>query len=142
MSYSNQLPTRITREIRQHINQSIGDYDYERLQNNYGCIRIGLHTAVFNECYYIIGTYQCKQWLRDCVFEAQAMVTEYHTDNFGELTQTSILHDPERLANMVAYIIGEELINDMHEDDFNSMTNYPEEESEEESEEEPEEEEA
>jgi hypothetical protein len=57
------------------------------------------------------------------------MVAEYHADNFGELTQASILHDPERLANMVAYITGEELINNMDEDEFHAMTNYPEEEA-------------
>jgi hypothetical protein len=129
--YSNQLPARITTELTQHIRDCISDYDYESLENNYGCVRQGLHQALFNECYYIVGTYQAKQWLADCVFEAQNRVREWMVDNFGEIPQeqVGILFCPERLANMVAYIMGEELINNMDEDEFHAMTNYPEEEA-------------
>lgn len=128
MSYSKHLPTRITRELTQHINNCISDYDYQRLMDNYGCVRQGLHQALFNEVYYIIGTYKAKQWLEDGVFEAQAMVKEWMMDNYGELTKdyVEIVTNPERLANMVAYIIGEELINDMDEDHFLAMENSPE----------------
>lgn len=126
--YSNQLPARITTELTQHIRDCISDYDYQRLENNYGCVRQGLHQALFNECYYIVGTYQAKQWLDDCVFEAQTMVKKWMMDIYGGLTKdyAEIVTDPERLANMVAYIIGEELIYDMDEDHFWAMENPPE----------------
>lgn len=131
MSYSKHLPTGITTELTRYIYGSMIDCDYQRLMDEWGCVHLGLHQALFNEDYYIIGTHKAKQWLEDGVFEAQAMVKEWMMDNYGELTKdyAEIVTDPERLANMVAYIIGEELINNMEDDEFHTMTNYPEDEA-------------
>ena len=40
----------------------------------YGC---DLHNEIFNTDYYIIGTYQAKEWLADYTFDAIADINEY-----------------------------------------------------------------
>jgi len=67
-----------------------------------------LHNEIFNTDYYIIGTYEAKQWLGDFVFEAIDKIKEYEESNFGEVNTD--LSDPEKIVNMYVYIIGEELI--------------------------------
>ena len=67
-----------------------------------------LHHELYNMDYFIIGTYEAKQWLGDEAFDAIAMVQKYENDNFGEC-QTD-LGNVEKVANMVAYIIGEEVL--------------------------------
>lgn len=68
-----------------------------------------LHHHLYNEDYFIIGTYQAKQFLEEYgVFEAIGKVTEYEKDNFGEISTD--LTSPEKVANMLAYVIGEELL--------------------------------
>lgn len=67
-----------------------------------------LHHHAFNEDYYIIGTYQAKQWLGDMAFDVINFIKEYEQDNFGEVYTD--LSDPEKIVNMYAYIIGEEIV--------------------------------
>ena len=67
-----------------------------------------VHFHLFNEDYYIIGTYQAKQWLRDQVFEAIETIREYEQDNFGEINTD--FSEPEKIVNMYAYIVGEEIL--------------------------------
>ena len=56
------------------------------------------------------------------VFKAIEKVQEYEKDNFGK-TYTD-LSDPEKLANMLYYIIGEEVIGSMYEiEEFNDNWN-------------------
>jgi hypothetical protein len=69
-----------------------------------------LHFHCFNEDYYIIGYYNAEQWIKDyfdSTFEAINIVKEYEVDTFGEMN-TDI--NSESIANMLAYIKGEELI--------------------------------
>lgn len=71
-----------------------------------------LHNEVFNTDYYIIGTYEAKKTLEEYgVFDAIEKVQTYEKDNFGE-TYTDI-SNPEKLVNMLFYIIGEEVLFDM-----------------------------
>ena len=72
-----------------------------------------LHHECFNTDYFIIGTYQAKKWLEENygVFEAIAKIVEYEQNNFGE-SYTSI-EDPEKVCNMLVYIIGEEILQDV-----------------------------
>lgn len=73
-----------------------------------------LHNEVFNTDYYIIGTYQAKKVLEEYgVFEAIEAVQDYERFNFGEV-YTDLL-DPEKLVNMLYYIIGDEVIGEMNE---------------------------
>lgn len=73
-----------------------------------------LHNEVFNTDYYIIGTHRAKEALREYdVFEAIELVQTYEKNNFGEIYTD--LSDPEKLINMVYYIVGDEVICEMNE---------------------------
>ena len=86
----------------------------EALEDGYDGYYCDLHNEVFNTDYYIIGTYQAKEALREYdVFEAIELVQTYEKDNFGEVyTDCS---NPEKLINMVYYIVGDEFIGEMYE---------------------------
>ncbi len=84
----------------------------EALQDGYSGYYCDLHNEVFNTDYYIIGTYQAKEALKEYdVFEAIEKVQTYEKDNFGEIYTD--LSDPEKLINMLYYIIGEEVLFEM-----------------------------
>lgn len=84
----------------------------ETLENGYDGYYCDLHNEVFNTDYYIIGTYQAKEILREYdVFEAIELVQTYEKEQFGEIYTD--LSDPEKLLNMVYYIIGDEVIGEM-----------------------------
>ena len=86
----------------------------EALENGYSGYYCDLHNEVFNTDYYIIGTYEAKEALREYdVFDAIEKVQEYEKWNFGEILTD--LSDPEKLVNMLYYIIGEEVISDMND---------------------------
>lgn len=79
--------------------------------NGYYC---DLHNEVFNTDYYIIGTYQAEKELEAYgVFEAIRLVQRYEMEQFGEVYTD--LSEPEKLINMVYYIIGDEIICEMAE---------------------------
>ena len=81
------------------------------LSQRYYC---DLHNEVFNTDYYIIGTYQAKEALRVYdVFEAIELVQNYEKEQFGEVYTD--LSNPEKLINMVYYIIGDEVICEMYD---------------------------
>ena len=85
----------------------------ETLENGYDGYYCDLHNEVFNTDYYVIGTYLAKEILREYdVFEAIELVQNYEKEQFGEIYTD--LSDPEKLANMVYYIIGDEVISDMY----------------------------
>jgi hypothetical protein len=86
----------------------------ETLENGYDGYYCDLHNEVFNTDYYIIGTYQAKEALKEYdVFEALELVQTYEMDNFGEVYTE--LSDPEKLINMLYYIIGDDVICEMNE---------------------------
>ena len=67
-----------------------------------------LHSVIFNESHYIVGYFQGRQWLGEDTFEALGMIQEYEQFNFGELTTE--LSNSEAVANMLAYILGGEVM--------------------------------
>lgn len=84
----------------------------ETLQNGYDGHTTDLHNEIFNTIYYVITNHEAKQALKQYdVFEAIEKVQKYEQDNFGK-TYTDLL-DPEKLANMLYYIIGEETIQEL-----------------------------
>lgn len=84
----------------------------EALESGYSGYYCDLHNEVFNTDYYIIGTYRAKEALNEYdVFEALNKVQSYEKDNFGEVYTD--LSDPEKLINMLYYIIGEEVLSEM-----------------------------
>ena len=95
----------------------------EALENGYSGYYCDLHNEVFNTDYYIIGTYEAKEALKEYdVFEAIELVQTYEKEQFGEIYTD--LGNPEKLINMVYYIIGDEVIGEMNEiDEFNDNWN-------------------
>jgi hypothetical protein len=65
-------------------------------------------TIAFNTDYYIIGTYKAKKWLGDEVFNVIEIIKDYEQLHFGEVSTD--LSDPEKIVNMYAYIIGENIV--------------------------------
>lgn len=73
-----------------------------------------LHNEAFNMDYYIIGTYEAKQALEQYgTFDAIELITQYELNNFGELYTD--LSNPEIIANMLMYLIGERAMIDNEE---------------------------
>lgn len=95
----------------------------ETLENGYDGYYCDLHNEVFNTDYYIIGTYEAKEALKEYdVFEALDLVQTYEKEQFGEVYTE--LSNPEKLINMVYYIIGDEVIGEMYEiEEFNDKRN-------------------
>ena len=84
----------------------------ECLKNGYSGYYCDLHHEVFNTDYYIIGTYEAKKALEEYgVWDAITKVQEYEKDIFGEVYTD--LSNPEKLINMLYYIIGEEVLFEM-----------------------------
>tara|TARA_R110002126_G_scaffold35865_4_gene109846 strand:+ start:1273 stop:1623 length:351 start_codon:yes stop_codon:yes gene_type:complete len=93
-------------EIEDHFYDYIEEHDKEWIEDN----KDDLHNNAFNTDYYIIGTYQAKQWLGSKAFDIIGIVKDYEIDNFGEVT-TDLSH-AEKVVNMYAYIVGEYIVND------------------------------
>lgn len=85
----------------------------------------GLFDSMVNNDDYILSTYEAAQALEtfkndekldgyetslDGVFGAIELVQQYESDQFGEVLTP--LYNPEKLANMVEYIRGENLFNE------------------------------
>ena len=84
----------------------------EALRDGYDGYYCDLHHEVFNTDYYIIGTYEAKEALNEYgVFKAIEKVQTYEKDSFGEVYTD--LSNPEKLVNMLYYIIGEEVLSEM-----------------------------
>jgi hypothetical protein len=93
-------------EIKEHFTDWMNEQDHEWLRNNKG----EWHHECFNTDYYIIGTYKAEQWMGSKAFDIIRTVKEYEEDNFGEVTTD--LADPEKVVNMYAYIVGEQVVSE------------------------------
>jgi hypothetical protein len=84
-----------------------------------------IHHEAFNSDYYMIGRYQAEQWLGDQTFEIIQYIIDWEmsdldcqylmhrdvgTNPFTDLT------DPEKVVNLYAYIVGEQIVNDWREE--------------------------
>ena len=95
-------------EIREQAREAI----IEALKGGYSGYYCNLHHELFDADYYIIGTYKTKKALEEYdVFDAIRKVQTYEKDNFGGIYTD--LSDPEKLVNMLYYIIGEEVLYEM-----------------------------
>ena len=93
-------------EIKKHFYDFIEEHDKEWIKDNID----DLHYHAFNTDYYIIGTYQAKEWLSNEVFNIINIIKEYENDNFGEVNID--FSDAEKVVNMYAYIVGEQIVYD------------------------------
>lgn len=99
----------IKQELTQHV---VNLYvDKVLLENN----REEWHHLAFNDDYYIIGHYNCSEWLKKHnldVFEAIAICQDYEIENFGEFSKR--YDNSETVVNMLAYIYGEEIVDELY----------------------------
>ena len=94
------------------LKQDVMSYMISQLEDQVGLDNdvSDLHHYLLNEDYFIIGTYQAKQWLSSYVFDVIETIREYEQSNFGEVSTD--FSDPEKVANMYAYILGEEILSE------------------------------
>lgn len=104
MKSYNQTLNEIKQEVIKNILIDIDNYKGSDLES--------LFFDLFNSDYYIIGTYQAKEWLTEKdVFNCIEIVTEWEKDVFGEIQ--SDLYNPEKLASLVVYSVADNLMNDL-----------------------------
>ena len=75
------------------------------------------HFYMFNEDHYIIGYWNATEWLKTHdidAFEAISTCIEYENDNFGEVSKK--YDNSEETVNMLAYVLGEQWINEAGEE--------------------------
>jgi hypothetical protein len=97
------ITIKIKEEFQEHAEDMVND-GILTLEN-----RDAWHFHLFNEDYYIIGYYESSQWLKNHGFgeiEAASHCVEYEMENFGECH--TVYNNTEVVANMVAYILGEQ----------------------------------
>lgn len=92
---------------REIVRQDILDKLNNGYVDTYGC---DLHHELCNKDYFIIGTYKAKKFLGAATFEIIEMIKEYEQNNFGEVSTD--FSNAEKVANMFAYIIGQEILNE------------------------------
>ena len=98
-------------EIKAYILDRIeehADYDLDSLKEPYD-----LGHEIYNTDYYIIGTWQAKQWLGSDVFEVIESIKYYEQSEFGEVSTD--FSSPEAIVNMFVYIIGDRNIHELVE---------------------------
>ena len=95
--------TTLEKEIQQYIIDNVDRYIDLPVNE--------LHHNLFNTSYWVIGRYQAEQEIlkHSTIFDAIGTIQEYENDNFGLVT--SNLSDPEHVANMLVYILGEQALN-------------------------------
>jgi hypothetical protein len=91
-------------EIKDHFEDFIAGQDKDWVAENID----DLHHHAFNTDYYIIGTYKAKKWLGNEVFAVIEIIKDYEQLHFGEVNTD--FSDPEKIVNMYAYIIGENIV--------------------------------
>ena len=92
-------------EIKQYFDEWIEDHDQEYIRDHLD----DLHHYAFNEDYYIIGNHLAKEWLSDEVFNIINIIADYENMHFGVVNTD--FSQPEKVVNMYAYIVGEEIVN-------------------------------
>ena len=105
------------------LKQDVRDYIIDQLSSDVGLDQNinDLHHYLLNQDYFIIGYYKSEQWLKkDSIFNAIETIKEYEQSNFGEVTTD--LSSSESVANMLAYILGEEIL--FNNDTYNLFTRF------------------
>lgn len=94
------------------INKQVIQHGLDNLENiSEGQHASELHHQLFNMDYFIIGYYDAEQFLKatdEGVFGAIELIKEYEKNNFGEVNTD--FSSSEKVANMYAYIKGEEAL--------------------------------
>ena len=92
-------------EIKEHIIDNIEYYEGTQADE--------LHHQLFNNDYYLIGYYNCEQWLFENninnTFKVIRYIKDYEEINLGE--SFTDFTSSEAVVNMYVYIIGEQIFN-------------------------------
>ena len=107
----------VKKELANHILNYINDGVID--DNN----RDDWHFHLFNEDYYIIGYYEASQWLKNHdidAFEAIGICQEWEEDVLGE--KQKVYDNAETTVNMLVYVWGEELLNEIDADNIEELT--------------------
>ncbi len=105
------------------LKEDVKEYIIDQLESDVGLDQNinDLHHYLLNEDYFIIGYYRAEQWLKkDSIFNAIDKIKEYEQFNFGQVTTD--LSSSESVANMLAYILGEEIL--YENDTYNLFTRF------------------
>ena len=105
------------------LKEDVKEYIIQQLNDDVGLDQhiCDLHHYLLNEDYFIIGYYKAEQWLRkDSIFNAIETIKNYENDNFGQVSTD--LSSSESVANMLAYILGEEIL--YNNDTFQLFTRF------------------
>jgi len=105
--------------------QDVKDYIIDQLKSDVGLDQhiSDLHHYLLNEDYFIIGSWRAEEWLKKdsgSIFEAIETIKEYEQSNFGQVSTD--LSCSENVANMLAYILGEEIL--FNNDTYNLFTRF------------------
>ena len=105
--------------------QDVKNYIIQQLNDNVGLEQhiSDLHHFLLNEDYFIIGYWKAEQWLKKddgSIFEAIETIKEYEESNFGQVSTD--LSNSENVANMLAYILGEEIL--FNNDTYNLFSRF------------------
>ena len=93
------------------LKEDVKEYIIQQLNDDVGLDQhiCDLHHYLLNEDYFIIGYYKAEEWLKkDSIFNAIETIKDYEQSNFGEVSTD--LSSSENVANMLAYILGEEIL--------------------------------
>ena len=107
----------------EELKQDVKDYIIQQLNDDVGLNHhiSDLHHYLLNEDYFIIGYYKAEQWLKkDSIFNAIEIIRNYENDNFGKVSTD--LSSSENVANMLAYILGEEIL--FNNNTYNLFTKF------------------
>ena len=107
----------------QELKQDVKNYIIDQLNDDVGLDQhiSDLHHYLLNEDYFIIGYYKAEQWLKkDSIFNAIETIKDYEQSNFGQVSTD--LSSSESVANMLAYILGEEIL--YNNDTFQLFTRF------------------
>jgi len=105
------------------LKEDVKEYIIQQLNDDVGLDQhiSDLHHNLLNQDYFIIGYYKAEQWLKkDSIFNAIDKIKEYEESNFGQVSTD--LSSSESVANMLAYILGEEIL--FNNDTYNLFTRF------------------
>ena len=105
------------------LKNDVKEYIIDQLESDVGLDQNinDLHHYLLNEDYFIIGYYEAEKWLKkDSIFNAIEKIKDYEQLNFGQVSTD--LSNSESVANMLAYILGEEIL--YENDTYNLFTRF------------------
>ena len=105
--------------------EDVKEYIIQQLNDDVGIDQhiSDLHHYLLNEDYFIIGSYRAEQWLKkdnSSIFEAIETIKDYEQSNFGQVSTD--LSSSENVANMLAYILGEQIL--YNNDTYNLFSRF------------------